>query len=117
VTALVLTALSSSFLTGLVAAVFAQKRTAAEARKLIAEAGSVDAQATQVITDIATNLLRTAVEQSESREASLLDHVRNLEVKVDHLSSVVDALSEQLRAAGLTPAFPKYPPPPAFPGV
>lgn len=79
-----------------VAAVAARRRTASEAQH-------IEAQAVDVISRAAADFVERSTAMASKNEQKLEKQIAELEAKVDHLSSVVVALSAQLTAAGITP--------------
>ncbi len=83
-------------ITAVVAAVAARRRTSSEAQH-------IEAQAVDVISRAAADFVERSTAMASKNEQKLEKQIAELEAKVDHLSSVVVALSAQLTAAGITP--------------
>lgn len=97
-------ALGGGAITAAVREWFARSKTGAEAEK-------AEAEAADVLTKAATDLLLVAIGQADANEKRLIARIDELESKVDHLGTAVEVLSAQLRAAGLEPQVPPSPPP------
>ena len=78
-------------------------------KKTGAETDELSAKASDIITKMAVELAEKTTELSDKREARLEAKVSSLETRVDHLRVVIDLLSDQLEAAGLTPEIPPQP--------
>ena len=91
-----LSAAFGAFVTAAVAALAARRRTASEAQH-------IEAQAVDVISRAAADFVERSTAMASKNEQKLEKQIAELEAKVDHLSSVVVALSAQLTAAGITP--------------
>lgn len=92
-------ALGTGAATAIVYSLANRKKTGAESEKLQAEA-------TDIITSTAVELLQKAVEdadRSAAREQKLMSEVIRLERKVDQLSRAVSLLVQQLQQADVQP--------------
>lgn len=89
-------ALGGGTLAALVTEIFRRPKQAAETDEL-------SAKAVDIITKTAVDLVERSTLLANQREQKLEAKITILESKVDHLSTVIDALSEQLESAGLTP--------------
>lgn len=74
--------------------------------KASAEEEKTDAEAAQIISKTATDLLDRAMQQSNVTEARLMVEIKALEKKVDTMSAVISSLVEQLQEHGIEPALP-----------
>lgn len=78
----------------------------ANRNKTEAETEKTDAEAAEIISRTATDLLDRAMSQSDATEAKLMVEIKKLENKVDLLNAVISSLVEQLQDHGIEPALP-----------
>lgn len=91
-----LAAAAGAVLASIVNALANRARVKAEVEKL-----EVDAVA--ILTQTSADLLEQVKVESQAREGRLLSRISELEVQLDHLSTMVESLSKQLTAHGVTP--------------
>jgi tRNA U55 pseudouridine synthase TruB len=68
-----------------------------------AEVDKLEVDAVAILTQTSADLLEQVKAESQAREGRLLSRISELEVQLDHLSTMVSALSQQLTAHGVTP--------------
>jgi len=74
--------------------------------KTAAEEEKIDAEAAEIISTTATNLLDRVMHQSDITEHKLLTEMKALEAKVDLMTAVIESLVEQLNDHGIEPVLP-----------
>lgn len=100
---LVLAAVAAA-LGGIVAAmVTALVAARANRHKVRAEVEKLEVDAVAVITSTNAELLANVKREAEEREARLLSRIAEMEAQIDHLSQLVERLTEQLRSNGIPP--------------
>jgi gas vesicle protein len=75
--------------------------------KTSAEADKFGAEAADLITKAATDLLDKALKQAGETELKLVKEVQRLERRIDLLSQAVESLTRQLTENGLEPNLPE----------
>lgn len=75
--------------------------------KTSAEADKLGAEAADLITKAATDLLDKALKQAGETELKLVREVQRLERRIDLLSQAVESLTRQLTENGLEPNLPE----------
>jgi hypothetical protein len=68
-----------------------------------AEVEKLEVDAVAILTKTSADLLEQVKQESAARESRLLSRISELEVQLDHLSTMVASLSKQLTAAGVKP--------------
>ena len=68
-----------------------------------AEVEKMEVDAVAILTQTSADLLEQVKAESQAREGRLLARISELEVQLEHLSTMVEALSTQLTAHGVTP--------------